>query len=129
MRVPRMHGLPKQTFGSTDILLKSGFIVPMLSNSGYQSLRRLGAHLFLAAQRDGGASGRYALDDVVAAGDGPRLASSLTESDGTVTNNMPLVPTNNGLITAFVTDPLILSSTSSDTSRHEHYAPKKCILK
>jgi hypothetical protein len=33
------------------------------------------------------------------------LASSLTDSDGTVTNNMALVPSNNGLISAFVTDP------------------------
>ena len=28
IRVPRTHGLPKQTLGSTEILLKSGFTAP-----------------------------------------------------------------------------------------------------
>jgi hypothetical protein len=33
------------------------------------------------------------------------LASTLNDTDGTVTNNMALVPTYNGVISAFVTDP------------------------
>jgi hypothetical protein len=33
------------------------------------------------------------------------LASSLNDKEGSVANNMALVPTNNGLISAFVTDP------------------------
>jgi hypothetical protein len=67
--------------------------------------------------RGGGAANDARIPDVVAAGTGARTVATLNALEAQITSNLAIVPTDNGWLSAFASNPTISSSISLDISR------------